>query len=111
MSKESKHQINISVTLDENKIPSEIQVNSTEDNFGKLNTPSMLLSLWDGENLETLKIDLWIKQMPVEEMKMFIHQTLETLGDTYQRATSDEEMGSVLKEFSSYFAQKLQLYK
>ncbi|MCY3998365.1 MAG: gliding motility protein GldC [Flavobacteriaceae bacterium] len=111
MSKESKHQINISVTLDENKIPSKIQVDSTEEGFDKLNTPSMLLSLWDSENLEALKIDLWIKQMPVDEMKMFIHQTLDTLGDTYKRATSDEEMGAVLKEFSSYFAQKLQLYK
>lgn len=111
MSKESKHQIKISVTLDENKVPSKIQVDSPEDGFEKCNTPAILLSLWDGDNLETLKIDLWIKQMPIDEMKFFIHQTLDALGDTYTRATSDEEMGAILKEFSRYFAKKLQLYK
>lgn len=110
MSKESKHQIKISVTLDENKIPSEIQIDSSEDGFDNFPTPAMLLSLWDGDHLETLKIDLWIKKMSVDEMKFFIHQTLDALGDTYKRATNDEEMGTILKEFSQYFAKKLNLY-
>jgi gliding motility-associated protein GldC len=49
--------------------------------------------------------------MPVDQMKMFFHQTLLTMSDTYLRATQDEKMAATMKDFCDYFAEKLNLKK
>jgi gliding motility-associated protein GldC len=36
-----------------------------------------------------MRIDLWTKEMPVDEMKIFFHQTLVAMSDTFHRATGD----------------------
>ena len=72
---------------------------------------AMLLAFWDGQNQETLRMDLWVKEMPVDQMKMFFHQTLLTMSDTYLRATQDEKMTATMKDFCDYFAEKLNLKK
>ena len=72
---------------------------------------AMLLAFWDGQNQETLRMDLWVKEMPVDQMKMFFHQTLLTMSDTYLRATQDEKMTATMKDFCDYFAEKTQSKK
>jgi gliding motility-associated protein GldC len=71
----------------------------------------MLLSVWDSKNKESLKIDLWTKDMPVDEMKIFFHQTLMSLSETFYKATQDEKMTATMKDFCDYFAEKLELKK
>ena len=70
---------------------------------------AMLLSIWDHNNKESLKIDLWTKDMPLEEMKVFFHQSLVALSDTFMKATQDEKMTATMKDFCDYFAEKLEL--
>lgn len=71
----------------------------------------MLLSIWDANNQETLRIDLWTKDMPVDQMKVFFHQTLSAMADTYERATQDDKMAATMRDFCEYFADKLDLKK
>ena len=70
---------------------------------------SFLLSFWDSKNQETLKMDLWVKEMPLDQMKLFFHQTLVSLCDTFYKATQDEKMTDTMKDFCDYFAEKLEL--
>ena len=70
---------------------------------------AMFLALWDGHNQETLKMDLWIKEMPLDQMQLFFYQTLVSLSDTFYRATQDEKMTETMKDFCDYFAEKLNL--
>ena len=49
--------------------------------------------------------------MPVDEMKIFFHQTLVAMTDTFQRATGDEKMAATMTDFCDYFAEKLELKK
>jgi len=49
--------------------------------------------------------------MPIDEMKLFFHQTLVAMSDTYMRATGDEKMSETMKDFCDYFAEKLDLKK
>jgi hypothetical protein len=42
-------------------------------------------------------------------MKVFFHQTLVSLSDTFMKATQDEKMTSTMKDFCDYFAEKLDL--
>jgi gliding motility-associated protein GldC len=41
-----------------------------------------MLSVWDSKSKESMRIDLWTKEMPVDEMKIFFHQTLVAMSDT-----------------------------
>jgi len=111
MGKLHTSEIKLTVGLDENRIP-EVLTWSAEDG-GVVNeeAKAMLLSVWDSANQESLKIDLWTKDMPVDEMKVFFHQTLVSLSDTFMKATQDEKMTATMKDFCDYFAEKLELKK
>jgi gliding motility-associated protein GldC len=58
-----------------------------------------------------MRIDLWTKEMPVDEMKIFFHQTLVSMAETFKRATNDEKMSDTMLDFCDYFAEKLELKK
>ena len=103
--------ISIEVTVDENNIPEKILWSAPDGGVDKEVTQAMLLALWDGKNQETLKMDLWIKEMPVDQMKIFFHQTLVSMSETYFKATQDEKMTATIKDFCDYFAEKLELKK
>ncbi|MDA8849852.1 gliding motility protein GldC, partial [Flavobacteriaceae bacterium] len=51
------------------------------------------------------------KDMPVDQMQLFFHQTLVSLSDTFYEATKDEKMTATMKDFCDYFAEKLELKK
>ena len=52
-----------------------------------------------------------VKDMPVDEMKQFYHQTLVAMADTFERATNDDKMSATMRDFCDYFAEKLDLKK
>ena len=102
-------QITLTVGLDENRVPEKLNWSAQDGGIDNEEAKAMLLSVWDSKNKESLKIDLWTKDMPVDEMKIFFHQTLVSLADTFMKATQDEKMTASLKDFCDYFADKLEL--
>lgn len=100
--------ISISVGMDDNRVPEEIHWNATDG--GIVNEPSdaMMLSVWDANEQETLRIDLWTKTMPMNEMKRFYQQTFVSMADSYQRATSDENMAEQMRAFAEYMAREIE---
>ena len=104
MAKRQKTKIELFVELDENKIPEKLKWSAEEGGIKNKDTKAIFLSVWDSKKRESLRIDLWTKDMPVDEMKFFIHQTLVTMSDTYMRSTQDERMTSTMKDFCDYFA-------
>lgn len=103
--------IELSVELDENKIPEKLQWSAEDGGIKDQEAKAMMLSVWDGEAQETLRIDLWTKDMPLDQMKVFFHQTLVAMSNTFNRATQDEKMTATMKDFCDYFAEKLELKK
>ena len=105
-----KSEIKIFVELDEQKMPVNIEWEATDAGFdGKKPAKTLMLSLWDEKENVTLGIDLWTKEMTVEEMNLHYHQMLFKMADTFERATLNTEAAKVLKDFSSKFAKKLEL--
>jgi gliding motility-associated protein GldC len=99
--------IQIQVDLDENKMPAGITWSAPDpspENTRK--AKAFLLSLWDGADKTALRIDLWTKDMMVDEMEDFFYQTLMTMADTYQRATRHIDLAEYLKNFARDFYQK-----
>ena len=101
-------QINFKVTLDENHIPEKIDWEAT-DGGDKSECKAAMISIWDSNELNTLKIDLWTKDMLVDEMKQFYHQTLLSMADSFGKATGEDKMADSLKDFCHYFAENLDL--
>lgn len=101
-------EIKITVGLDENNVPEKIHWNASDGGIdGFCN--AFMLSVWDNNENNTLRIDLWNKDMKVDDMKKFAHQTLATMADTFERATGEKEAAKMLTEFSRVFAEKLKL--
>ncbi len=109
MAIEHRSEIKIDIALDENRIPEELKWTAKDGGVENEETKAMLLSVWDSKSKESLRIDLWTKDMPVDEMKIFFHQTLVAMSDTFYRATQDEKMSATMKDFCDYFAEKLDL--
>lgn len=105
-----KKDINITVELDEDNIPVDIVWNASDMGGAEASKiRAMLLSMWDPEKKDTLKLDLWTRDMTIDEMKIFFHQTLVTMSDTLKRSTNEDKMSEDLKDFCSYFAEKMEI--
>ncbi len=111
MAKTITSEIKFLVELDENRIPEKLTWTAQDGGVEAEEAKAMMLSIWDANAQETLRIDLWTKDMPVDEMKLFFHQTLVAMSDTFRRATNDEKMADTMKDFCDYFAEKLELSK
>lgn len=104
-------EIKFKVDLDENRVPEEITWSAEDGGVKDEASKAIMLSVWDSKHKDTLRMDLWTKDMPVDEMKQFFHQTLVSMADTFQRATNDDKMSATMRDFCDYFAEKLELVK
>ena len=101
-----KTQITIDIELDENNVPEKMTWNAEDGGIEKEETKATMISVWDDAKKEALRIDLWTKDMPVDDMKMFLHQILISLSNTYERATGEEDVAQWMEEMAEEFAQK-----
>ncbi|HVY75523.1 MAG TPA: gliding motility protein GldC [Puia sp.] len=93
--------IQIQVALDEQKIPETIHWNASDTSAENLRkAKAFLLSLWDGQEKNALRIDLWTKDMMIDEMEDFFYQTLVTMADTYERATRYNDLADQIRQFA-----------
>ncbi|MCB0556757.1 MAG: gliding motility protein GldC [Phaeodactylibacter sp.] len=76
---------------------------------GQQECKAMMLSVFDKEAKDTLKIDLWTKEMQVAEMDRFVYQTLRALADTYQRATQNTALANDMQRFALYFGEQTEI--
>jgi gliding motility-associated protein GldC len=106
----NKKKINIEVELDDKNIPTNIKWNATDlDGYDEASCRAMLLSLWDHNKKDTLRLDLWTRDMTVDEMKIFFHQTLVTMADTLENSTNDDRISGDMRDFCDYFADKMNI--
>ncbi len=88
-----KSTINFTIELDQNNIPDRILWDATEKpEPGLSETKSISISIWDQTQKNTLRMDLWAKDMPVEDMKRFYIECIGGLAQSALTATGDEFM-------------------
>ena len=99
--------IQINIDLDENKVPQAISWKAS-DSSANFDNPakSLMVSFWDGKERAALRIDLWTKEMMVDEMADFYYQTMMTMADTFERATHQQELVGEMKTFAKNFYTK-----
>ena len=90
-----KTEINFNIELDQNNVPEKIMWDATDKlETGFTEAKSISISLWDHEQKNTMRIDLWSKDMPVEEMKKFYIDCIGGLSQSVLSSTGDEHMAS-----------------
>ena len=67
---------------------------------------AMSIAFWDGADKTAMRIDLWTKDMMVDEMADFYYQMLMGMADTFKRATRQQEMSDDMKKFAKEFFDK-----
>jgi gliding motility-associated protein GldC len=101
-----KSTITIDVITDENRMPDAITWSATDMTDKEQKAKAMMLAFWDSGEKAALRIDLWTKDMMVDEMADFIYQTIMTMADTYGRATKYTEQVEEMKKFAHDFYDK-----
>ena len=104
-----KSTINFTVHLDNQNIPDKIFWDATEKPDPTMTeTKAISVALWDHHQKNTLRIDLWTKEMPVTEMKKFFIDCIGGFGQTILTSTGDEFMAQETNALCERLVQHLQ---
>jgi gliding motility-associated protein GldC len=110
MSKDKE--IKFTVSLDEQNLPKKIVWTSNDGkNIETNECKSMIIALWDAQEKNTMRIDLWTKDMQIDEMHTHFFQMLLSLGDTYKRATNNPYIQEDIKQFCMDLADKTRAWE
>jgi gliding motility-associated protein GldC len=102
-----KSTITIDVLLDANKVPEQINWKATDSSADMAQkSKAMAIAFWDGADKTAMRIDLWTKDMMVDEMADFYYQMLMGMADTFNRATHQQGMTDDMKKFAKDFFEK-----
>jgi gliding motility-associated protein GldC len=104
-------EIAIKVGLDATQTPIRIEWAATDMSENSKNQPckAIALALFDEASRDTLRIDLWTKDLQVMEMDRFMYQILQSLGGTYLRATQNKELAEDIARFAHYFGERTEI--
>ncbi|MFT4600989.1 MAG: gliding motility-associated protein GldC [Arenicella sp.] len=109
MSNLKKSNIKVQVITNENNIPESIKWSAEDGGVDNAAAKAMIMSFWDEKESNAMRIDLWTKDMSVDEMKKFFHQTLLTMADTFERATAEKKITDDLRDYCQHFAEKMNI--
>lgn len=99
--------IKIDVQLDADKVPQQISWSATGSTAeSPQKAKAMFIAFWDGVDKSAMRIDLWTKDMMVDEMADFFYQVFTTMGDSFRRATNNEILSGDIKSFAKDFHKK-----
>ncbi|HPI09083.1 MAG TPA: gliding motility protein GldC [Saprospiraceae bacterium] len=102
--------ITIRVGLNAEQVPTKIEWGASDRNNGTLEEcKAIAVALFDKDHRDTLRIDLWTKEMQVLEMDRFMYQILRSLSQTYLKATQNKELSEEMAKFAHYFGEKTEI--
>jgi len=99
-----KKTITFEIELDENQLAEKIKMSSVDSDKDIEKIKSILVSMWDSNQKNSLNLSIWTKDMPLNDMYIFYHQTLITMSKNLEKATGNLEVSSALNSFVKKFA-------
>ncbi len=99
-----KSNISFDIELDVNKVPESIHWTAKDGGVENEEAGAFMISVWDQPKKECLRLDLWTKEMSIDDMKRFFHQTILSMADTLERSTSEEQVAMKMRQYAHQFA-------
>ena len=106
-----KKNIKFEIELDEKSLPLNIKMSTTDSKDSIDKIKSLMFSSWDSTKKETLRLDLWTKDMPVNEMFIMYYQTLRGMAITLEKSTNEFKLANALRDYCEFFAEKTKIKK
>ena len=104
-----KQILKFEIELDENNLPLNIEMHASDETADENNIKALMVSAWAAKTKETLRIDLWTKDMPVNEMFIMYHQTMMGMADTLNRSTGRDKLAGALRDYCEFFAEETEI--
>ena len=104
-----KQTLKFEIELDENNLPLNIEMHASDRAADENNIKALMVSAWAAKTKETLRIDLWTKDMPVNEMFIMYHQTMMGMAATLDRATGHDKLAGALRDYCEFFAEETEI--
>lgn len=104
-----KKTLHFEVQIDENYLPLNIEMQASDAATKETDIKALMVSAWAAKNRETLRIDLWTKDMPVNDMFIMYHQTMMSMATSLQKATANEKLANALRDYCDYFAEETKI--
>lgn len=102
--------ITIRVGMDATGVPTKMEWGASDRNNGALDEcKAMVVALFDKDHRDTLRIDLWTKEMQVMEMDRFMYQILRSLSQTYLNATQNKALAEDMARFAQHFGESTEV--
>lgn len=92
-----KSEIYFSIALDDQHVPEAISWRATDAGEAIQFAKAINVSIWDRNQEGTMKLDLWTKDMPVDEMKHFYVDIIGSMSQTILTATNDKVMSDKMR--------------
>lgn len=105
----SKSTLKFDLELDENNIPRKIVMRSSDNQVADADIKSIMISAWEKSTKDTLRVDLWTKDMMVHEMFIMYHQTLLSMASTLEKSTGHEKLAGALRDYCKFFAEQTKI--
>ena len=97
------------IELDENQLPLNIEMHASDGAASEQEIKALMISAWAAKTKETLRVDLWTKDMPVDEMFIMYHQTMMGMASTLERATGHDKLAGALRDYCTFFAEQTKI--
>ncbi|HLR36582.1 MAG TPA: gliding motility protein GldC [Chitinophagaceae bacterium] len=102
-------EIKINVKTSDKQIPEEITWNASDSTADMKNKArAMMLSFWEPQEKNALRIDLWTEEMMMDEMAEFFFQTFVGMAETFENATQFSDQAQDIRRFAEEFLKKFQ---
>ena len=104
-----KQTLKFEIEVDANNLPLNIEMHASDGVANENEIKALMVSAWAAKTKETLRIDLWTKDFPTNELFIMYHQTMVGMAATLERATGHEKLAGALRDYCEFFAEQTEI--
>lgn len=104
----TKSEIKLTIELDNDNIPEKIRWEAEGGQTSRL-ADAFNLFVWDKMDKNVYNIELWTKDMLVDDMNIHYFQSMMQMAEAYKRATGDESMAKKMEDFAFQFGEETKI--
>ena len=104
-----KQTLKFEVELDENNLPNSIKMLEEKASNSSIDLKALLIAGWDAKRKETLRVDIWTKDMPVNDMFIMYHQNMMGMATSLEKSTGQNKLANALRDYCDFFAKETEI--
>ena len=104
-----KQTLKFEVELDENNLPNSIKMLEEKSSNSSIDLKALLIAGWDAKRKETLRVDIWTKDMPVNDMFIMYHQNMMGMATSLEKSTGQNKLANALRDYCDFFAKETKI--